>query len=307
MTLSESSFSGFASASASGDTSRSLAGTSRVSSGSHIFVSLKQLSPTCHVSLLAAPGTDHKHKFSLTHFIHFSYFSTGLTLTNKPYDSQPIKSCDVPRQSGGSTQIPSLTGYDLKSVEFKNIDAEAIELEDLDPRRIDLQKNLGTDPYQIQARFMRNSITEDMDEFGKFGAKTSYLQSQTHSDYDSAESIGDSDLADGELRKDLASRCICNVEQTMNPLECQSYGRKIAALFSFGSEKPESQFKGSVFNTDPSNLGRNKDHLLCQATFELMRQEHQVESLNCCISEPQQQGNAQRLELQDAQHGYIAS
>ena len=42
------------------------------SSGSHIFVSLKQLSSTCHVSFLAAPETDHKHNFSLTHFIHFS-------------------------------------------------------------------------------------------------------------------------------------------------------------------------------------------------------------------------------------------
>ena len=31
-----------------------------------IFVSLKQLSSTCHVSFFAAPDTDHKHKFSLT-------------------------------------------------------------------------------------------------------------------------------------------------------------------------------------------------------------------------------------------------
>ena len=76
------------------------------SSGLHIFVSLKQLSSTCHVSFLAAPDAVHKHKFSLTHFIHFSYLSDGLTFTNKPYDSQPT---DVPRQSGVSTQIPSLT------------------------------------------------------------------------------------------------------------------------------------------------------------------------------------------------------
>ena len=38
-----------------------------------------------------------------------------------------------------------------------------------------------------------------------------------------------------------------------------------------------------------------------------MRQEHQVESLNNCIRELQQQAYAQRLELQDAQHGYIES
>ena len=46
---------------------------------------------------------------------------------------------------------------------------------------------------------MRNSFTEDLDEFGKVGAETSYLQSQMHSDYDSAESTADSDLEDGEL------------------------------------------------------------------------------------------------------------
>ena len=68
-----------------------------------------------------------------------------------------------------------------------------------------LGKNLGTDPYQIQERFMRNSITEDVDEFGKVGAQTSYLQSRIHSDHDSAESIADSDLENGELRKMLAS------------------------------------------------------------------------------------------------------
>ena len=52
---------------------------------------------------------------------------------------------------------------------------------------------------------MRSSITEDMDQFGKVGAEMSHIQSQMHSDYDSAESIADSDLEDGELRKMLAS------------------------------------------------------------------------------------------------------
>ena len=38
-----------------------------------------------------------------------------------------------------------------------------------------------------------------------------------------------------------------------------------------------------------------------------MKQEHQVGSLNYCISELQQQTYAQRLELQDAHHGFIES
>ena len=58
--------------------------------GLRIFVFLKQLSSTCHVSFLAAPATDYKHKFSVTHFIHFSYLSDDLTLTNKHCESQPI-------------------------------------------------------------------------------------------------------------------------------------------------------------------------------------------------------------------------
>ena len=139
-------------------------------------------------------------------FIHFFYLSDGLTFTNKHCESQPTKKpCDGPRQSGGSTQIPSLTGYEPKSVEFKDIDTEAIEPEDLEPIKIELDRDLGTDPYQIQERFTRNSPTEDMDEFGKVGADTSYLRSQMHTDYDSAESIADSDLEDGELRKMMAS------------------------------------------------------------------------------------------------------
>ena len=51
----------------------------------------------------------------------------------------------------------------------------------------------------------RNPVAEDMDDFGKVGAEMSYIQTQMHSDYDSAESIADSDLQDGELRKMLAS------------------------------------------------------------------------------------------------------
>ena len=58
------------------------------------------------------------------------------------------------RQSGGSTQIPSLTGYEPK----------VIEPEEIEPRRIELDRNLGTDPHQTQDQ---NPVTEDIDEFGK--------------------------------------------------------------------------------------------------------------------------------------------
>ena len=166
------------------------------SSGLHIFVSLKQVSSTCPVSFLALPDTGHKaqvHPLLIPFRRSHLHKQALLFSTRIP--------CDVPRQSGGPTQIPSLTGYEPKTVEFEDIETETIEAEDLEPRRIELYRNLGTDPYQIQERFTRNSLTEDMDEFGKVGVEMSYLQSQMHSDYDSAESIADSDLEDGELRK----------------------------------------------------------------------------------------------------------
>ena len=69
----------------------------------------------------------------------------------------------------------------------------------------------------------------------------------------------------------------------------------------------------SVFNfADPASVGKslldgNKDHLFDQASSELLKQNHQVLSLNNCIDELQQHAYAQRLELQDAHHRYIES
>ena len=71
---------------------------------------------------------------------------------------------------------------------------------DPQPRRIELDRNIG-DPYQIPDRILgddhQNPITEDSEETGKVGADMPYVQSRTHTDYDSAESIADSDLEDG--------------------------------------------------------------------------------------------------------------
>ena len=75
-------------------------------------------------------------------------------------------------RSGGSTQISSLTGYEPKVTESNVIETEAIEPEDLEPTRIELDRNLGTDRYQIQGIFLRaKSFAEDVDGFGKVGCK----------------------------------------------------------------------------------------------------------------------------------------
>ena len=60
-------------------------------------------------------------------------------------------------------------------------------------------------------------------------------------------------------------------------------------------------------NVAKSLLEGNRDHLLVQARTELMKQEHKVESLNNFISELQQQAYAQRLDLENAHHGYVES
>ena len=86
---------------------------------------------------------------------------------------------------------------------------------------------------------------------------------------------------------------------------------------TFGNEEPGDQFKSSVFrNADPSNVERpllegNRGHVLSQAKSELMRQEHQVESLNNLSLT---YGNMLMLKdcnytthNTDAQHGYIES
>ena len=134
----------------------------------------------------------------------------------------------------------------------------------------------------------QNPIIEDKDEFGKVGADTSYLQSQMHFDYDSAESIADSYLEDGELRNMLVSPLYMQSREDYGSSRMPIAPEKPAALFSFGSEEPGKQLKSSVFkNADPSNLGRsllegNKDHLFSQAKSELTREELQVGSLNNC-------------------------
>ena len=199
--------------------------------------------------------------------------------------------------------------------------------------------------YQIQERSTEETyqtpITEEVEEFGRVGDKQSYIQSQMHFDYDSAESIADSDLEDGELRKILASplyvqetkatgkpaatiiqerevsakRTQADRRESLMSHSSQESGAsgKPAAWFSSESGEPGNLIRSSVFrNANPSNLGGsllegNKDHLLNQARSDLMKQELHVESLNKCISELQQQAYAQRLEFQDARYGFVES
>ena len=82
------------------------------------------------------------------------------------------------------------------------------------------------------------------------------------------------------------------------------------------SNEPGNQFENSVHSVfkfaNPPNVGGslregNEDHVLNQARSELVKQEHQVGSLNNCTGELQQQAYAQRLELQDVHHAFFES
>ena len=73
----------------------------------------------------------------------------------------------------------------------------------------------------------QNPIAEDVEGFGKVGAEKSYIQSQMHSDYDSAESIAESDLKDGELRKMVTSPLYMQDRGVVNHLEYQLHWRNL--------------------------------------------------------------------------------
>ena len=141
----------------------------------------------------------------------------------------------------------------------------------------------------------------------------------------------DSDLEDVQLRKMLkmkdkhSERESLMIHSSLNP----EVSGKPDAVYSWHSQSSQNTFSErdrsselgnrfessvhSVFNLadlqmlERSLLEGDDDHVLSQARSELMKQEHQVGSLNCCIDELQQKAYAQGLELQDAHHGYVES
>ena len=294
-----------------------------ISSREHARLKIKDCTSLCHPRFMSHSlphlTTDHKHKFPLTHLIHLSYPTVSPSQTS-PMILNPYVPCDGPRQSGGSTQIPSLTGYEPKT----------------SPEELSLTGILGQ--IRIKSR-------KDLWEVLLLKTWTNLENWCRHvllpvTDASRLRLSGDWKMENYE--KCWLHHCICEIEKTYESSRVpiapgklaallQERGAsakstqadlrkglmssssqepsalvKPAALFSFGSEEPGNQFRVLFSkNADMSNLGRsllesNKDHLLSQAKCELMRQEHQVGSLNNCNSELQQHAYAQRLELQDA-------
>ena len=106
--------------------------------------------------------------------------------------------CYDQQQIGGKPRHTTPTGYEPKALETKIIETGSYseDPEETEPQRIEPDESLQTDLYQLhetQERFMEEDhqalITEEVGEFGKIGDKQSYIQSQMHFAYDSAEAL----------------------------------------------------------------------------------------------------------------------
>ena len=152
--------------------------------GLQIFVSLKQLSSTCHVSYLAALDTDHQHKFSLTYLFNFTVILFYTLKPVVPRSIYTLRRFTAELRCFGSPSLPQVMSQ-------KGSSSTGI---------------LGLNIKIKHATELWEMTIKDMDEFGKIGVKSlSYNQSLIHSAYASTESIADSDLEDEQFRKMLAS------------------------------------------------------------------------------------------------------
>ena len=236
-------------------------------------------------------------------------------------------------QSGGNPRKTFSTAYEPTELATVSRISRTI-----DPYQLyDVHEKVGEEDH-------RAPIIKEVEEFGEIrtaGLPDSKLSEDVlhpiaHDFGDSAESIADSDLEDGELPKMQTSPLYVQtasgkpdamvMQEREVSVQCTQADRK-ESLRSHSSEgqktsgKPHAFFsseqgnliRSSVFrNANPSNLRGsllegNKDHLLNQARSDLSKQELHVESHNKCIGELRRQMEEQRLALQDAQDGFVES
>ena len=153
------------------------------------------------------------------------FFPTVSLLHTSPVISDPYIPCDVPRQSGISTHIPSLPGYEPQSGWEKSL---------RQPRRSELDRKLGTDPYQRQGRFWTN-----LEKLVQTRLTSSYrcipIMTQRRA------------LQTRILKMENYEKCWlhtgkCKVEKTVNPLECQSHPRNLLHCYRW-EEQVQSLLK----------------------------------------------------------------
>ena len=91
------------------------------------------------------------------------------------------------------------------------------------PEELSLKEILGTDPYHLQERFMRSSLTEDMDEFGKLVQSRPISSQRCVPITTQRRALKFRILKMENFEKCCRHHCFCKIEKTVNPLECQSH------------------------------------------------------------------------------------
>ena len=177
-------------------------GPARLKNCSVIFVRLKRVCHLVRTCLIVAVSlaVHHEHMFFLLHSSFYHDTRTRTTIGN----NTPLWREN--QQSGGNMHKTFSTGCEPT----KELATVSRISRITDPYKLyDAQKEFGERDHRVP-------IAQEVNEFGSFGnpaskdsklSATSYFQSHVHTD-DSAESVADSDLEDGELQKMRTSHCM---------------------------------------------------------------------------------------------------
>ena len=281
-------------------------------------------SSTRHVSFCASQHTEHQHKFSPNYiscvtFVHLS-------------DSRLVVHASILPTVKNHGRMQLLRNTNLSQVKSPKGSSSTGPCFILSDQEIDDQhdiEEIGVKPFSYRQALIHSacdsaesiSTPPDSDledeQFRKMLA--SPLSSEVSGKLD-AESVQKREAnaqrtqACHSRRESLMSSSFRDLEASGKPdavFSCHSESRQNTFSKRDRSNESGNHFESSVHSvirivelltrrTLESLLDSNKDHLLNQARSELLKQEHQVGSLNKCIDELQKQAYAQRLELEDA-------
>ena len=223
-----------------------------------------------------------------------------------------------PLQSGALTELPHFTCYENRLAQdgdYRHFtgDGQFTEHEDLRVRPLSFHQSIMGSTYD-SAESIARSPESDLDDkqLRALLASPLYLQEREASAersqvfYSERENLMSSSSQDPiSTGKPVAS---ISSQNRLNPetfSDREDFSLRYQQFF-LGSNEPFIRFSNPA-NVVKSLRDGGRDHFLAEARSELMKQEYKVESLDTCMSELQQQTYAQRLELEDAHHGYVES
>ena len=187
--------------------------------GLHIFVCLNQVSSTCHVSFLAAPDTDHKHKFSLTHLIYFSYLFDSLTDTHKIYGPRPKYTlrCSTAEWRINTNPISHRMWAQIES------NSKWSSLKTSSPEELSLTRILGQIRIKYRKDLWEILLLKMWMNLQKLVQRRPISSHRCVPIMTQRRALQTRILKMENYEKCWLHHCICEVEKTMNPIECQSH------------------------------------------------------------------------------------